>query len=326
MLRVQEVAMKIVILDGHAVNPGDLNWGALQELGDLVVFDRTPESDIVARARDADILLTTRTPISAATITQLKRLRYIGVVFTGYDQIDLKAARDHNIVVTNVPTYGSASVAQLVFALLLELCHHVAMHSEATHAGEWSRSPDFSFWKMPLVELQGKTMGIVGLGQIGRHVAEIAMAMGMRVIACDASSTDTPRWPGFRWCDLDELMAAADVVSLHCPLLPQTRGIINAASLSNMKPGGFLINTSRGPLIVEQDLADALNEGRLAGAGVDVLSSEPPSHDNPLLHAKNCIVTPHIAWATKEARMRLVETAVVNLKAFLQGHQVNVVD
>jgi glycerate dehydrogenase len=318
--------MKIVILDGHAINPGDLNWGALQELGELEVFDRTSESDIVARARDADILLTTRTPISAATITQLKRLRYIGVVFTGYDQIDLKAARDHNIVVTNVPTYGSASVAQLVFALLLELCHHVALHSEATHAGEWSRSPDFSFWKTPLVELQGKTMGIVGLGQIGRHVGEIARAMGMRVIASDMSRNDTPNWPGFRWCDLDELMAAADVVSLHCPLLPQTRGIINAASLSKMEPGGFLINTSRGPLIVEQDLADALDEGRLAGAGVDVLAHEPPSPDNPLLHAKNCIVTPHIAWATKEARMRLVETAVANLKAFLQGHQVNVVN
>jgi glycerate dehydrogenase len=317
--------MKIVILDGLAVNPGDLSWKPLQALGDLEVFERTSESEIVARARDAQVVLTTRTPISAATITQLKYLRYIGVVFTGYDEIDLNAARARNIVVTNVPTYGSASVAQLVFALLLELCHHVAMHSDATRSGEWSRSRDFSFHKTPLVELQGKTIGIVGLGEIGRHVARIAMAMGMSVIANDATRRDTPDWPGFRCCDLDELLVEADVVSLHCPLLPQTRGIINAASLSKMRPGCFLINTSRGPLIVEQDLVDALNEGRLAGAGLDVLSTEPPSANNPLLDAKNCIVTPHIAWATREARMRLIDAAKTNLKAFLEGHAVNVV-
>ena len=318
--------MKIVILDGHAVNPGDLSWNAFRELGELEVFDRTSEGDTVSRARDADAVLTTRTPLSAATIAQLRRLRYIGVVFTGYDQVDLNAARERKIVVTNVPTYGSASVAQLVFALLLELCHHVGLHSEATRAGEWSRSSDFSFWKTPLIELEGKTMGIVGFGRIGRDVAEIALAMGMHVIASDAARTETPDWPGFRWCELDELMAAADVISLHCPLLPQTRGIINAASLSKVKPSAFLINTSRGPLIIEQDLANALNEGRLAGAGVDVLSIEPPSQNNPLLHAKNCLVTPHIAWATKEARMRLVDTAVTNLKAFLEGHPVNVVN
>lgn len=317
--------MKIVILDGHAVNPGDLDWKPLEALGDLEVFERTSESEIVARARDAQTVLTTRTPISAATITQLRHLRYIGVVFTGYDEIDLEAARARNIVVTNVPTYASASVAQLVFALLLELCHHVAMHSDATRSGEWSRSRDFSFHKTPLVELQGKTIGIVGFGEIGRHVARIAIAMGMSVIANDATRTDTPDWPGFRWCDLDELLVDADVVSLHCPLLPQTRGIINAASLSKMRPGCFLINTSRGPLIVEQDLADALNEGRLAGAGLDVLATEPPSANNPLLHAKNCIVTPHIAWATREARMRLIDTAKTNLEAFLGGHAVNVV-
>jgi glycerate dehydrogenase len=317
--------MKIVILDGHALNPGDLSWEALQELGALEVFDRTPESEVINRAREADVVLTMRTPLSAGTLKKLKRLRYVGVVFTGYDQIDLKAARELNVVVTNVPTYGTASVAQLVFALLLELCHHVAWHNEATHLGEWSRSPDFSFWKTPLIELQGKTMGILGFGQIGRHVADIATAMAMRVIAADASTKDAPKWPGFRWCELDELMTVADVVSLHCPLLPQTRGIINAASLSKMKPSAFLINTSRGPLVVEQDLANALNRGRLAGAAVDVLSSEPPSHDNPLLHAKNCIVTPHIAWATKEARKRLIDTAVTSLKAFLDGHLVNVV-
>jgi glycerate dehydrogenase len=318
--------MKIVILDGHAVNPGNLDWSALGELGELEVFDRTSAGDIVARAHDAEIVLTTRTPITEPTIAELRALRYIGVVFTGFDQIDLKAARDRNIVVTNVPTYGSASVAQFVFALLLELCHHVALHSAATRAGEWSRSSDFSFWKTPLVELEEKTMGIVGFGQIGRHVARIAFAMGMRVIASDAVRRDPPEWPGFRWCDLDELLAEAHVVSLHCPLLPQTRGIISALSLSKMKPGSFLINTSRGPLVVEQDLADALNEGRLAGAGLDVLSAEPPPPNNPLLHAKNCIITPHIAWATREARMRLVDTAIANLKLFLEGHPMNVVN
>jgi glycerate dehydrogenase len=318
--------MKIVILDGHAINPGDLSWDALRSLGELEVFDRTPEDAIVTRAGEADALLTVRTPLSARTLKQLERLRYVGAIFTGYDEIDLKAARELNILVTNVPTYGTASVAQLVFALLLELCHHVAIHSAATHAGEWSRSPDFSFWKTPLVELQGKTMGIVGFGRIGRHAAEIAKAMGMRVIAADAGRKEAPDWPGFRWCDVDELMAAADVVSLHCPLLPQTRGIVNASSLSKMRPGSFLINTSRGPLVVEQDLADALNDGRLAGAAVDVLSSEPPPLDNPLLRAKNCIVTPHIAWATKEARIRLIESAAANLRGFLDGRPVNVVN
>jgi glycerate dehydrogenase len=319
--------MKIVVIDGHAINrDGDLSWDALRSLGELQVFERTAENEIVTRAHDADVVLTTRTPLLAETLRQLKRLRYVGVIFTGYDQIDLKAARELNIVVTNVPTYGTASVAQLVFALLLELCHHVALHSAATHAGEWSRSSDFSFWKTPLIELQGKTMGIIGFGQIGRHTAAIAVAMGMRVIAADARREEAPNWPGFRWCEVDELMAAADVVSLHCPLLAQTRGMINAAALSKMKPISFLINTSRGPLIVEQDLADALNNGRLAGAAVDVLSSEPPSHDNPLLHAKHCIVTPHIAWATKEARACLIESAVANLRAFLDDHPVNVVN
>ncbi len=318
--------MKIVILDGHAINPGDLSWDALRALGSLDVFDRTAEELIVDRARDAGIVLTTRAPLCGQTLKQLKQLRYIGAMFTGYDEIDLKAAREMNVVVTNVPTYGTASVAQLVFALLLELCHHVGLHSEATRAGEWSRCPDFSFWKTPLVELQGKTMGIVGFGRIGRQVGEIAVAMGMRVIADNAGKRDAPQWPGFRWSSLEELMTEADVVSLHCPLLPQTRGMINAASLSRMKPTSYLLNTSRGPLVVEQDLADALNGGRLAGAAVDVLSSEPPALDNPLLHAKNCIVTPHIAWATKEARTRLVETVVSNLRAFLQGHPVNVVN
>ena len=318
--------MKIVVLDGHAINPGDLSWDAIRGLGSLEVFDRTPENAIVDRAHDAGAVLTTRVPLSAQTLAQLPRLRYVGAIFTGFDEIDLKAARERNVVVTNVPTYGTASVAQLVFALLLELCHHVAFHSEATRAGEWSRSRDFSFWKTPLIELQGKTMGIVGFGRIGRDVGQIAVAMGMRVIAADEGRKNPPNWPDFCWCDVDELLSAADVVSLHCPLLPQTRGIINEKALSRMKPSAFLINTSRGPLVVEQDLASALNQGRLAGAGVDVLSSEPPPLDNPLLHTKNCFVTPHIAWATKEARTRLIESAAANLRAFLEGDPINVVD
>jgi len=318
--------VKIVILDGHAINPGDLSWHALETLGSLKVFDRTSENEIVSRAREAEVVLTTRTPLSAQTLEQLKQLRYVGAMFTGYDEIDLKAAQQRKIVVTNVPTYATASVAQLVFALLLELCNQVATHSAATHAGEWSTCPDFSFRKTPLVELRGKTMGIVGFGRIGRQVGEIAVAMGMSVIAADAGRRDPPNWPGFLWRDVDELMSLSDVVSLHCPLLPQTRGMINALSLSKMKSGSILINTARGPLVVEQDLANALNDGHLAGAGVDVLSSEPPSPDNPLLHAKNCIVTPHIAWATKEARARLIEEVAANLRAYLQGSPINVVD
>lgn len=317
--------MKIVILDGRAINPGDLSWDALRSLGTLEVFERTAQDLIVPRASEAEVLLTTEARLPGETLKKLKRLRYVGAMFTGFDEIDLKTARELNIVVTNVPTYATASVAQLVFALLLEHCHHVGLYNAATHAGEWSQSPDFSFWKTPLTELQGKTMGIVGFGRIGRHVGEIAAAIGMRVIAADPGRRNAPDWLGFRWCDVDELLSAADVVSLHSPLMAGTRGMINAASLSKMKPGAFLINAARGPLIVEQDLADALNNGRLAGAAIDVLSSEPPRPDNPLLHAKNCIVTPHIGWATREARTRLIETVVANLRAFLDGRPTNVV-
>jgi glycerate dehydrogenase len=318
--------MKIVVLDGHALNPGDLSWEGLQAIGELQVFDRTAEDQIVARAHDAEIVLTNKTQVSAQTLRQLKKTRYIGVLATGYDPVDVQAARELGIAVTNVPTYGTASVGQFTFALLLELCHHVGLHSEATRAGEWSRSADFSFWKTPLIELAGKTIGIVGMGRIGQRVAELAVAFEMRVVAADEIKRPVPPWPGFRWYEVQELLANSDVVSLHCPLMPQTQGIINAKSLALMKPSAFLINTSRGPLVVEQDLADALNSGRLAGAALDVLSSEPPAADNPLLRAKNCIVTPHIAWATKEARTRLLEAAVANLRAFLDGHPVNVVN
>ena len=318
--------MKIVVLDSRALNPGDLSWDPLRAIGELQVFDRTADNQIVERARDAEIVLTTRTPLPEQILRQLKKTRYIGVLFTGYDVVDTKAARDLKITVTNVPTYATASTAEFTFALLLELCHHVGLHAEATRAGEWSRSTDFTFRKTPLIELAGKTMGIIGLGRIGRRVAEIAMAFEMRVIAADQVRGAIPDWPDFRWHEVDELLTQADFVSLHCPLLPQTRGIINSKSLALMKPSSFLINASRGPLIVEQDLADALNNGRIAGAAVDVLSSEPSSPDNPLLRAKNCIVTPHIAWATREARTRLLNTAIANLRAFLDGHPVNVVD
>jgi glycerate dehydrogenase len=318
--------IKIVVLDGHALNPGDLSWEPLRMIGELQVFDRTPADQVVARAHDAEIVFTTRTHLPAQVLRQLKKTRYIGVLFTGYDVVDAKAARELNITVTNVPTYATSSTAEFTFALLLELCHHVGLHTEATRAGEWSRSSDFSFWKTPLVELAGKTMGIIGLGRIGQRVAEIALGFEMRVIAADEVRSAVPDWPDFRWCEVDELLAQADVVSLHCPLLPQTQGIINSRSLALMKPSSFLINASRGPLVIEQDLADALNNDRLAGAAVDVLSSEPPSPDNPLLRARNCIVTPHIAWATKEARTRLLDIAIANVRAFLDGHPVNVVN
>ena len=318
--------MKIVVLDGHALNPGDLSWDVLRALGELQVFDRTDNDQIIARAHDAEIVLTNKTRLSAQILKQLINTRYIGVLATGYDVVDLPAARERKIPVTNIPTYGTDSVAQFTFALLLELCHHVATHAEATRAGEWSRSEDFSFWKTPLLELAGKTLGLIGLGQIGRRVAEIAFALKIQVVAADAVRSPVPDWPGFRWCELDELLSLADVVSLHCPLLPQTKHIINAKSLDKMKPSAFLINTSRGPLVAEQDLADALNDGRIAGAALDVLSVEPPSPDNPLLRAKNCIVTPHIAWASKESRTRLLDTAIGNLRAFLDGHPVNVVN
>jgi len=318
--------MKIVVLDGHALNPGDLSWDALRAIGELQVFDRTADDQIVGRAHDAEIVLTTKTRLSAQTLSELKKTRYIGVLFTGYDVVDVKTARELGITVTNIPTYGTASVAELTFALVLELFRHVALHSEAARAGEWSRSVDFTFRKTPLIELAGKTIGIIGLGRIGRRVAEIALAFELRVIAADDVRSAVPDWPNFRWCEIDELLSQADIVSLNCPLLPQTQGIINSRSLTLMKPNAFLINVSRGPLIIEQDLADALNNGRLAGAAVDVLSSEPPAPDNPLLRAKNCIVTPHIAWATKEARTRLLDTAVANVREFPDGHPVNVVN
>lgn len=316
--------MKLVVLDGYCLNPGDLSWDALRRFGDLTVFDRTRLEEVVERAAGAEIVFTNKTPLPASALAQLSALRYIGVLATGYNVVDVNAAKERGIVVTNIPTYGTASVAQFVFALLLELCHNVKLHSDAVRAGEWSSNPDWCFWKSPLVELAGRTMGIVGFGRIGRQVGRIADAMGMHVVAYDTYHGGPPQY-SFRWAGLEELLRESDVVSLHSPLFPDTQGMINAKTLTMMKPSAFLINTSRGPLVVDSDLADALNAGRLAGAGVDVLSVEPPAADNPLLSARNCLVTPHIAWATREARARLMDQAVGNVAAFVAGKPVNVV-
>ncbi len=319
--------MKIVVLDGHALNPGDLDWGPMQRLGALQVYPRTPEDQVVERATGADAVLTNKTKLRKEALAQLPKLRYIGVLATGYDCVDIATAREHTITVTNIPTYGTNTVAQFATALMLELCHHVGRHERAVNAGEWTTNPDWTFWKTPQIELAGKTLGIAGFGRIGRQMGEIGNALGMRVLAHDIPSyrVNPPSWPGFRFAEIDELLREADVVSLHCPLTPETRGMINAASLKHMKPSAFLVNSSRGPLIVEQDLADALNHGRLAGAALDVLSSEPPPADNPLLMAKHCIITPHMAWSTGAARGNLMNTAVENLTAYLAGKPVNVV-
>jgi glycerate dehydrogenase len=317
--------MKITVLDGYCLNPGDLSWDGLRQFGEVSVFDRTPVDDVAARAAGSEIVFTNKTPLPGHILRELPELRYIGVLATGYNIVDVEAAKERGIVVTNIPTYGTASVAQFVFALLLELCHNVRLHADAVRAGEWSHNVDWCFWKSPLVELASKTMGVIGFGRIGRQTARIADAMGMRVIANDTYRADEPAYPGFRWASVEIVLRESDVVSLHSPLFPETQGMINAKSLALMKPTAFLINTSRGPLVVEQDLADALNSGHLAGAGLDVLSVEPPAENNPLLSARNCLVTPHIAWATKEARSRLMDLAVANLTAFLAGKPQNMV-
>uniref|UniRef100_Q01XE4 D-isomer specific 2-hydroxyacid dehydrogenase, NAD-binding n=1 Tax=Solibacter usitatus (strain Ellin6076) TaxID=234267 RepID=Q01XE4_SOLUE len=317
--------MKIVVLDGYCLNPGDLSWDTLRGFGEVEIFDRTPADQVAARARGAAIALTNKTPFKADTLAGLPDLKYIGVLATGYNIVDVEAARRYGITVTNIPTYGTASVAQFVFALLLEMCHNVRLHADAVRAGEWSRNADWSFWKSPLVELAGKTMGVIGFGRIGRSVGRIADAMGMKVIANDTFQGNPPDYAEFRWATVEELLRESDVVSLHSPLFPETQGMINARSLGLMKPSAFLINTSRGPLVVDQDLADALNAGTIAGAALDVLSVEPPAESNPLLSARNCLVTPHIAWATREARARLMDLAMSNISGYLSGNPLNVI-
>ncbi len=313
--------MKIVVLDGYTLNPGDLTWDRIAEKGELKVYDRTPESEILGRIGDSEIVFTNKTPLNSDTLSKLPKLKYIGVLATGYNVVDVKAAAQQGITVTNIPTYGTASVAQFATALLLELCHHVGLHNDAVHSGEWAARGDFSFWKTPLMELAGKTLGIVGFGRIGKAFAAIGEALGMNVIAYDSyMKPSAVESVGF-----EDLLARADVISLHCPLTPENTGMLNAETLAKTKRGVLVINTSRGPLVDETAMRDALISGQVGGAALDVVSSEPIKADNPLLDAPNCIITPHIAWAPREARERLMNIAADNLEAFLSGSPVNTV-
>lgn len=312
---------KIVVLDGHTLNPGDLDWTPVEVLGDLTVYPRTSPDEVVARANGAGLILTNKVPLGKTELDRLPDLRYIGVLATGYNIVDVPEAARRGIIVTNVPEYSTRSVAQLTFGLILELAHHVGAHSERAKGGAWASSIDFSFWDFPLVELEGLTLGIVGYGRIGRAVAAVAKAFGMNVVANN---------PGREMADvpllgLNELLAVSDVVSLHCPLTATNANLICRETLARMKPTAWLVNTARGPLVNEKDLAEALSNGTIAGAAVDVLSVEPPPSGNPLLSEPNCIVTPHIAWATFAARKRLMSTVASNIRAFLQGHPDNVV-
>ncbi len=320
----REENMKIVVLDGYTENPGDLSWKGLEELGETVVYDRTPAGRVLERVADAEAVFTNKTPLPREVIEGFEKVRFIGVLATGYNVVDVPAARKQGITVCNVPSYGTAAVAQFAIALLLEICHHVAHHSDAVHAGRWEKSPDFCFWDHPLIELADKTMGIIGFGRIGQATGRIAQALGMKVLAHDRVENDAGRGIA-RYVGLEELMRTADVIALHCPLLPETEGMINKETISLMKDGVILLNNSRGPLIVEQDLADALNRGKVYAAGLDVVSREPIDRGNPLLGARNCFITPHISWASKESRQRLMDVAVDNLRQFLNGTPVNMV-
>jgi glycerate dehydrogenase len=317
-------AMNICVLDGFTLNPGDLNWEELQQLGPCEIHDRTLPAEIIARAAHTKIMLTNKTPLTRETIAALPRLKYIGVLATGTNAVDLAAARERNIPVTNVPAYSTRSVAQATIALLLELTNHVGHHSQRVRAGGWTRATDWCFWDFSLVELDGLTMGVMGFGRIGAAVADIAHALGMQVIAHNTSQKPAP--PFVKFVDLETLFRTSDVVSLHCPLTPQTQQLVNAERLAWMKPSAFLLNPSRGPLVDEAALAEALNSGRLAGAALDVLAIEPPPASNPLLSAKNCLITPHNAWGTRAARARLMRVAVDNVRAFLAGTPQNVVN
>jgi glycerate dehydrogenase len=318
--------MKIVVLDGHTLAADGNSWAALLPLGEVEIHERSAPDEVSARARSAAILITNKALVRAAVIEEAPALRFIAVSATGFDCVDAAAARRHGILVSNVPEYGTHSVAQLTFALLLELCHRVGLHAEAVRAGEWARSPEFCFWKTPQTELAGKTLGVVGFGRIGRRVGEIAHAFGMGVLAHSRSASAPPAYQPFAWAGLDHLFARADVISLHCPLTAATAGLVNCDRLRQVKPGALLINTARGGLVVEWDLAEALASGRLAGAAVDVVSREPIRPDNPLPAAPNCLITPHIAWSTREARRRLLEATVANVASFLAGRPTNVVN
>ena len=314
--------MKIVVLDGYGLNPGDLSWSGMEALGELTVYDRTSPSELLERSAGAEVLITNKTLITAENMAELPELKYIGVLATGYNVVDIDAAKNRGIVVTNIPAYSTASVAQMVFAHILNITQHVGYYADENAKGRWTNNVDFCYWDTNLVELDGKKMGIVGYGNIGKATARIALAFGMEVLAYTSKEQkDLPQ--GVKKATLDELFAESDVISLHCPLTPDTKELVNANRLKTMKPSAILINTGRGPLVNERELADALNEGRIAGAGLDVLSIEPSVANNPLLSAKNCFITPHIAWATKEARTRLMDIAVNNLKSYQEGNIIN---
>jgi len=317
--------MKIVVLDGYTLNPGDLSWEGFEKLGQLTLHDFTPADKIVERIGDAEIVITNKTPLTGETLAVCPNIKYIGALATGYNVIDVEAAKEKGIPVTNIPTYGTDAVAQFAIALLLEICHNIGAHSAAVYEGRWESSRDFCFWDHPLIELSGKTIGLIGFGRIGQATGKIAKAFGLKVLACDSYSSDEGREIA-EYVTLDELLAQSDIISLHCPLLPSTEGIINKDSIAKMKDGVLIINTSRGPLVDEKDLADALNSGEVAAAAVDVVSVEPIISENPLLKAKNCFITPHIAWASIESRGRLMDIAAENLKSFLAGKPINVVN
>ena len=308
--------MNIVVLDGYTLNPGDLSWDALRELGSCEIYDRSAPDEIVPRSTSAEIVLTNKVKLNGEYMSSVPTLKYIGVTATGYNIVDVAAARERKVIVTNIPTYGTQSVAQMTFALLLELTQHVGHHAQTVREGRWTRSPDFCYWDYPLIELDGLTLGIIGFGRIGKMVGQLAEAFGMKVL------TYSRKQPV---AEMETLFRRSDIISLHCPLTPQTEHLVNEKRLAWMKPTAFLLNTSRGPLIDESALAKALNEGRIAGAGLDVLAVEPPTADNPLLRAKNCLITPHIAWATRAARSRLMEAVVENVRAYLTGESKNVV-
>ncbi len=320
--------MKLVILDGYTENPGDLSWDILKSFGPLTVYDRTDpadEAEIIRRIGDSEIVITNKTPITRSVLDVCPAVRYITVLATGYNIVDTGAAKEKGIPVSNVPAYGTAAVGQFAIALLLEVCHHIGHHNESVHRGDWERCRDFCYWDYPLIELAGKTMGIIGFGRIGQTTGRIARALGMRVLACGSRPTEQGRAIA-EYVSLDFLLENADVIALHCPLFPETKGLINRDTIRKMKDGVIIINNSRGPLIEEQDLADALNSGKVAAAAVDVVSAEPIRGDNPLLTAKNCIITPHISWASRESRQRILDCTEANIRAFLDGAPQNVVN
>lgn len=320
--------MKIVVLDGYTENPGDLSWDGLEALGELTVYDRTPVADqeeILRRIGRAEVVFTNKTPLTKEIMDACPDLKFISVLATGYNVVDVAHAKAKGIVVSNIPAYGTDAVAQFAIALLLEICHRIGHHDGAVKAGRWERNTDWCFWDYPLIELAGKTMGIIGFGRIGQKTGTIAKALGMQVLAYGSTPTDAGRAIG-DYVSLEELLERSDVISLHCPLFPTTEGIINKDTIAKMKDGVILLNNSRGPLVVEQDLADALNSGKVLAAGLDVVSTEPIRGDNPLLKAKNCIITPHISWAPREARQRIMDMSVENLKQFLNGTPIHVVN